>query len=125
MAAADPRGFHRARRGQVRRTEADAVHARRGGRDRGDIVDALGGFQDGMDQDRLLDRVLGLKLGEKLVEIMDVPFAFDLRQHDDVELVADGGDDLGNVVEHPWRIERVDAGPQSGARRNRMLSPWR
>src|SRR5579863_3835820 len=23
-------------------------------------------------------------------------------------------DDFANVVEHPWRIERIDAGPQSG-----------
>jgi hypothetical protein len=33
--------------------------------------------------------VLGFKLGEKLIEIMDVPGALDLRQHDDVELLPD------------------------------------
>jgi hypothetical protein len=49
-----------------------------------------------------------------LIEIMDVPGAFHLRQHDDVELLADRGDDLLNVVEHPGRVERVDARPQSG-----------
>ena len=58
-------------------------------RDRGDIVDALGGLEDGVDQDRLLDAVLGLELGQKLIEIMDVPCALDLRQHDDVELLPD------------------------------------
>jgi len=31
-----------------------------------------------VDQDRFLDRVLGFKLGEKLIEIMDVPRTFDL-----------------------------------------------
>src|SRR5580658_5212268 len=51
---------------------------------------------------------------EQLVEVVDVPGALDLGQHDDIELVADGGDDLGDVVERPRRIERVDARPQSG-----------
>ena len=32
----------------------------------------------------------------------------------DVELVADGGDGLRHVVEHPGRVERVDPRPQSG-----------
>jgi hypothetical protein len=58
--------------------------------------------------------MLGFKLGEKLVQIMNVPRALDLRQHDDVEFLPDGGDDLANIVEHPRRIERVDARPQSG-----------
>ena len=71
------------------------------------------------------DRVLGLELGEQLIEIMDVPCAFDLRQHDDVELLADRGDDLANVVEHPGRIERVDAGPQSGGAEIGRFAPWR
>ena len=39
----------------------------------------------------LLDRVPRLELREQLVEIMDVPGALDLGQHDDVELVADRG----------------------------------
>ena len=82
--------------------------------DRVDVVDAFRGFENGMDQDRLLDRVPCFELRQQLIEIMDVPGAFDLRQHDDVELVADGGDDLDNVVEHPRRIERVDARPQAG-----------
>ena len=38
--------------------------------------------------------------------------ALDLRDHHHVELVADLGDDLGDVVEHPRRLERVDARPQ-------------
>ena len=62
----------------------------------------------------LLDRMPGLELRQQLVEIVDVPGAFDLRQHDDVELVADRGDDLGDVVEHPGRVERVDPRPQAG-----------
>jgi hypothetical protein len=90
------------------------MHARRGDRDRGDIVHALGGFQDGVDQDRFFHAVFGFKLGEQLIEIMNVPGALDLGQHDDIELLPDGGDDLGYVVEHPGRVERVDARPQSG-----------
>ncbi len=90
------------------------MHARRGGGDRLDVVDAFRGFQDGVDEDRLSHRVLGFELGEQLVEIMDVPRALDLGQHDHVELVADGGDDLDDVVEHPGRVERIDPRPQSG-----------
>ena len=93
MAAADPRGLHAARGGEVGGPEADAVHARRGRGDRLDVVDALGGFQDGVDQDRLFDGMPGLELGQELIEIMDVPRALDLGQHDDVELAADRGDD--------------------------------
>ena len=55
-----------------------------------------------------------LQLREQLVEIVDVPGAVDLGQHDDVELVADRADDFGHVIERPGRIERVDAGPQAG-----------
>ncbi len=90
------------------------MHARARGRDRLDIVDALGGLQDGVDHDRPGDAVLGLELGEKLVEIMDVPGAVDLGQHDDVELVADPGDDLQHVIQRPGAVQRIDAGPQRG-----------
>ena len=38
--------------------------------------------------------------------------ALDLRDHDHVELVADLGDERRQVVEHPGRLERVDARPQ-------------
>ena len=55
--------------------------------------------------------MFGFELGEQLIEIMDVPRALDLRQHHDIELVADGGDNFTDVVEHPRRIERIDAGP--------------
>ena len=90
------------------------MHARGGGRDVGHVVDTLGGFQDGVDQDRALDAVLRLELGEELVEIVDVPDALDLGQHDHVELVADRRDDLDDVVERPWRVERIDPRPQPG-----------
>ncbi len=53
----------------------------------------------------------GLELGQQLVEIMDIPRALDLGQHDDVELIADGGDDLDDIIERPRRIERIDPGP--------------
>ena len=65
------------------------MHARRGQRDLLDVLDAFGGFENGVDQDRLGDAVPGFELGEQLVEIMNVPGALDLGQHDHVELVAD------------------------------------
>src|SRR5713101_7611702 len=114
MSAADARGLHRARSSEIGRAEADAVHARRRRRDIGDIVDAFGGFQYGVDQDRLLDRVLCFELSKELVEIMDVPGAIDLWDHDHVELMSDGAYDLDHVVEHPRRVERIDARPQAG-----------
>ena len=45
---------------------------------------------------------------------MDVPGALDLRDHDHVELVADLGDQGGQVVEDPGALERVDPGPELG-----------
>ena len=66
-----------------------------------------------MDKDRLLDLMLGLKLGEQLIEIMNVPVAFHLRQHDHIDLVADFRDDLRHIVEHPRAVQRIDARPQA------------
>ena len=67
-----------------------------------------------MDQDRLGQAVLGLELGEQAVDVVDVPGALDLGDHDHVELAADLADDLGDVVEHPGALERVDARPELG-----------
>ena len=69
----------------------------------------------------LLDGVLGLELGQQLVEVVDVPGALDLRQHDHVELVAGGGDDLDDVVEHPGQLRQLmrvhrPVGPKSLSR---------
>ena len=99
MSAADTRRLHRTRGGQIGRTEADAVHARRRHRDIGDIVDAFGGLQNGVNQDGLFDRVLRFQLSEELVEIVDIPGSFDLGQHDHVEPLAHRADDLDHVVE--------------------------
>jgi hypothetical protein len=63
-------------------------------------------------QDRLVQLGLGLELGEQAVDVVDVPRPLDLGDHDHIELVADLGDHLGQVVEHPRRLERVDPGPQ-------------
>jgi hypothetical protein len=114
MAAADARRLHGARGGEVGGAEAHAVHARRRGRDRRNIVDPLRRLQDGVDEDRFLHAMPGFELGEQLVEIMDIPGALDLGQHDHVELGADRGHDLDDVVQAPWRVERVDPGPQAG-----------
>ena len=61
------------------------MHPGRCGRDVGNVVDALGGLQDGMDQDGLGDRMSRFQLGEKLVEVVDVPRSLHLRQHDHIE----------------------------------------
>src|SRR5262249_51228274 len=97
--------------GKIGGTEADAVHARRRYRDIGDVVDAFGGLQGGVDQDRLLDRIFCFQLSEGLVEIVDIPRSFDLWQHEHVELLSHCVDDLDDVIEHPRRVERVDACP--------------
>jgi hypothetical protein len=106
--------LYRARGRKIGRTEADALHARRAGGDLLDIHDAFGGFQNGVDQDRPRYRMTRLELGQQLVEIIDVPGTVDLGQHDDVELVADRGDQFGDVVQHPWRVQRIDARPEPG-----------
>ena len=114
MAAADPRRFHGARGCKIRGAKAHAVHARRRGRDGLNVIDAFRSFQDGVDENRLLHPVLGFKLGKELIEIVNVPGAVDLRQHDDVELITHRADDLADVIERPRRIERIDPRPQSG-----------
>ncbi len=67
-----------------------------------------------MDEDRLLQPVASLQQRQILVDEGDVPGALDLRQHDDVELVADLADEPRHVVEEPRRVERVDTRPQAG-----------
>jgi hypothetical protein len=41
------------------------------------------------------------ELGKKPVDVMDVFWPFDLRNHDDVDLVSDCRHDLSEVVEKP------------------------
>ena len=67
-----------------------------------------------MDEDRLAQLVARLQQRQMLVDEMNVPGPLDLRNHHDVELVADLGDDAGEVVEQPRRIQRVDAHPEAG-----------
>ena len=57
---------------------------------------------------------LGLELGEQAVDVVDVLGPLDLGDHDHVELVAGLGDQRGEVVETPRRVEAVDPGPQLG-----------
>jgi hypothetical protein len=112
VAAADARRLHAPRRGQVGRPEAHALHARGGRRDLLEVRHAERGLEDRVDEQRLLEAGLRLELGEQAVDVVDVPRALDLRDHDHVELVADLGDERQQVVEHPRRVERVHAGPQ-------------
>ncbi len=111
IAAPDARRLHRAGGRKIGRAKADAVQARRCRGDLLDIVDAFGRFQDRVDQDRPGNAVLRLKLGEQPVKIVDVGDALGLGQHDDFELVADRADNFDDIVERPWRIERIDAHP--------------
>ena len=67
-----------------------------------------------MDEDRALQAGSRLELGQQAVDVVDVPGPFDLGDHHDLEPVADLAHDPGQVVQHPWRLERVDAGPQRG-----------
>ncbi len=112
MAAADAGRLHAPRRGQVGRAEAHALHARAGGGDLLEVHDALRGLEDRVDHDRPLHLRLRLELGEQAVDVVDVPGALDLRDHDHVELVADLGDERRDVVEDPGAGEVVDARPQ-------------
>ena len=114
VAAADARGLHPPRSGQVGRAEAHALHPRAGGRDLLEVDDAEAGLEDRVDQDRAVEAGLGLELGQQPVDVVDVPGALDLGDHHDVELVADLGDQRGQVVEHPGRLEAVDPRPQLG-----------
>ena len=114
MAAADAGRLHRARRREVSRAEAHALHARRSGGDRLDIVDALGGLQNRVHQNGALETIARLEQRQILVDEMNVPVAFDLGDHHDVELVADLTHEPGHIVDEPGRIQRVDARPKSG-----------
>ena len=67
-----------------------------------------------MDHQRSVEARLGLELGKQPVDVVDVPRPLDLRDHDHLELVADLGDELGEVVEHPGAVEAVDPRPELG-----------
>ena len=115
MAAADAGGFHLAACGKVCRAEADALHA---GGGEGNVLDAgnaFSRFEDGVEEDRARETGLGLQLGNELVRVMDVPRAFDLRDHDHVELVAGLQHEVGHIVEEPGGVQAVDAAPEAGA----------
>ena len=112
VAAADARGLHAARRSEIRGAEADALHARARRADFFDVGDALRGLEDRVDEDRALEPRLGFELGEQLIDVVDVPGAFDLRDHDDVELGADGRHDAQQVVEPPRTVEAVHPHPE-------------
>src|SRR5690606_37412588 len=109
--ATDASGLHPTVRGEVSRAEGEALHARRRTADLLDVGDTASGLQDRVDQDRLGDAGLGLELGKDAVDVVDVLGALHLRHHDDVELVADGRDQGGQVIEDPGAVERVDPGP--------------
>ena len=63
-----------------------------------------------------------LELGQQAVDVVDVPRALDLGDHDHLEAVADLGHQRRDVVERPRRLERVDAGPQRRAAEVHLLA---
>jgi hypothetical protein len=54
-------------------------------------------------------------LGEQLVHVVDVPGSLDLGHHDHVQLVTDLADQLGDVVEVPGGVQRIDPAPEPHA----------
>ena len=67
-----------------------------------------------MDEDRPLEAGARLELGEQAVDVVDVPRALDLRDHDHRQAVADLAHQRRDVVQHPRALERVDPRPQGG-----------
>ncbi len=113
MTAAHTGGFHAARGRKIRRPQADAVHARAGRCDLGHIIHPLRRFQNGMDQDWFCDFMTGFELRQQLVQIMNVPRSFHLGQHDHIQLIPHRADNFRQIIQHPGRIQAVDAGPQA------------
>ena len=114
MAAADAGRLHAPRGGEVGRAEAHALHAGAGGGDLLEVDDALRGLEDRVHEQGLLQAGLRLQLGQQAVHVVDVPRSLDLGDHDHVELVADLGDELREVVQHPRAVEAVHARPELG-----------
>ena len=115
VSAANTCGLHLAVCGKVCRAEADALHARAGECDLFHTGHALCGFEDGVEQDGAGKAGLGFQLGDILVCEMNVPRAFDLGQHDHVQLVAGFQDQFGNIFLKPGRIQRVHTAPEACA----------
>ena len=67
-----------------------------------------------MDEDRPGQAGAGLELGEDPVDVVDVLGALDLGHDDDVDRVADLGDERRQVVEDPGTVEGVDPRPELG-----------
>src|SRR5205823_5555829 len=55
------------------------------------------------------------------IDVMDVPGSLHLRNHDHLELVADLGDEMHEVVQDPWTVEAVDTRPEGGVAEVRLL----
>src|SRR5262249_42215864 len=115
VSAAHARRLHAARRRQVGGTEADALQARAGRADLLDVGHTLGGLEDRVHEDGTIDAVLALELRQQTVDVVDVPGALDLRDHHDLEAVADGSHQGGDVVQAPRAVEAVHPRPERGA----------
>ena len=114
VTATDACRLHPAVGGEVCGAEGEALHARRRGADRFDVGNTPRRLEDRMHEDRSIEVCLRFELGEEAIHVVDVFGPLDLRDHDDVELVADLRHQRGDVVETPRRIEAVDPAPQLG-----------
>ena len=112
MPAAHTRRLHAAGCRQVGRAQAHAVHAWTRTGDLLHVLHALGRLQQRMQQDRLPHVVSCLEQREVLIDEVNVPRTFDLRDHEHVELVAGVANDLVQVVQEPRAVEAVHANPQ-------------
>ena len=123
MAAAHAGGLHAPAGGEVGGAQADPLHPRAGGADGLHIVHPFRRLQQGVQQDRPGDPVLRLQQGQQLVHVVDVPGALHLGDDDHVQLLAHGGDDLGDVVQMPGGVEAVDPGPQAHPGGGEVVGP--
>ena len=109
-------GLHAAVGCKVCWSERDALHTRRCGANLFNVCNSASSFKNGVKKERLFQTSASFELCKKTIDVMDIFWAFDFRNHDDVELVAGFCHDVDEVVEEPRRVEAIDAAPQlSGA----------
>src|SRR5699024_11323515 len=101
MTAADPGGLHPAAGRKIGRAQAHALHPGTGGGDLFDAIHSRGRLQQRVNQDGPVQAGAGFKLGKETVDVVNVFGAFNLGHHDDVDFVADFGDQREEVVENP------------------------
>ena len=115
MTTSDPEGLHAAVGGQVRWTETHAGHTRARERDLAHALHALAHLEDRVKHDGAADPSSCFRDGDEPVHAADVLGRRDLRHHEAGDLLAGTSNDLHDVVERPWAVERIDAVPELGS----------